>query len=87
MLLAVIRVLESVSVALVTAGSRAANHVRRQITETNAKNSVTAWTALFVITWLGNVSVRKDTQVKGQFALPLIPYIHDDNVIYYGITY
>lgn len=39
---AVIRVLESVSVALVTAGSRAANHVRRQITETNAKNSVTA---------------------------------------------
>lgn len=39
---AVIRVLESVSVALVTAESRAANLVRRQITETNARNSATA---------------------------------------------
>lgn len=39
---AVIRVLESVSVALVTAESRAANRVRRQITETNARNNATA---------------------------------------------
>lgn len=90
MLLAVIRVLESVYVALVTAGSPAANHVRHQITETNARNNATAWTALFVITWPGNVNVRKDTQVKGQFALPfnhlpMIPKIHD-NAIYYGNT-
>lgn len=47
---AVIRVLESVTVALVTAGSRAANHVRRQITETDAKKNATASMALFVIT-------------------------------------